>query len=104
MNVGDPVWSAGGWSVGERGEVTALDGVGLVSVLWAERGLRTEWMRDLRTTPPPAACVVIPPAEARDYATALRLHVDPHASVAQREHAAVRVRELLRRLSAVGTG
>ncbi len=51
----------------------------------------------------PAPVVILTPAEARDYATALRLHVDPHASVAQREHAAVRVRELLRRLSAVGT-
>jgi hypothetical protein len=103
VNVGDPVWSAGGWSVGERGVVQSVDD-GLARVLWEERGLRTEWKASLRTTPPPEACVIITPAEARDYATALRLHVDPNASVAQREHAAVRVRELRRRLSAVGTG
>lgn len=43
--------------------------------------------------------VRIPPADARRYAEAVRLHVDPHASVSMREHAAVTVRELLRVLN-----
>jgi hypothetical protein len=43
--------------------------------------------------------ITIPAADARCYADAVRLAIDPHASVSQREHAAVTVRELLRVLS-----
>ena len=56
-------------------------------------------MADVPVTPPP---IVRTPAEARDFAEALRLVVDPHASVAMRERAATRMRELLRRLNAAG--
>lgn len=42
---------------------------------------------------------VVDAADRHRYAEALRLHTDPNASVAMREHAAVTVRELLRVLN-----